>query len=221
MRNSALPGLLCRTDIPPLHFLEPGLPGACARETTHQSAIKVGRFYDHIEGQCGSGNPLASIGDFAAKAAEHAARIAGVITIVEDLHAKEIGLEVMQGAIELVDWYVREADRLKAAELINMFGGKFSIEPVEVVKRLVYTKAIDWAYEKEWRIWSGRGRSKEAIYEDVAFDPEELEAVYFGCQMTAEYRRDFTALIADRYPHAKMVQAQKAKNEFRLIFGPA
>lgn len=41
-------------------------------------------FYDHIESQCGSGNPLASIGDFAAKAAEHAARIAGVITL-EDL----------------------------------------------------------------------------------------------------------------------------------------
>ena len=55
----------------------------------------------------------------------------------------------------------------------------------------------------------------------MPFDPDELEAVCFGCRMTAEDRRDFTALIADRYPHATIIQAQKAKNEFRLIFGPA
>ena len=72
-------------------------------------------FYDHVEGQCGAGNPLTSIGDFAAKAAEHVARIAGVITIVEDLHAKEIGKEAMCGAIALVDWYVNEACRLQQA----------------------------------------------------------------------------------------------------------
>jgi hypothetical protein len=84
----------------------------------------------------------------------------------------------------------------------------------------VYTKAIDWAYEKEWRVWLGRGMSKEDACEDLPFDPEELEAVYFGCRMTAEDRLDFTALIADRYPHAKIIQAQKAKNEFRLVFGP-
>jgi hypothetical protein len=72
-------------------------------------------FYDHIESQCGPGNPLASIGDFAAKAAEHAARIAGVVTIIEDLHAREIGKEAMRGAIELADWYVTEASRLQQA----------------------------------------------------------------------------------------------------------
>jgi hypothetical protein len=72
-------------------------------------------FYDHVEGQCGAGNPLTSIGDFAAKAAEHVARIAGVITIVEDLHATEIGKEAMCGAIALVDWYVNEACRLHQA----------------------------------------------------------------------------------------------------------
>jgi Protein of unknown function (DUF3987)/Toprim domain len=72
-------------------------------------------FYNHIEIQCGVGNPLASISDFAAKAAEHAARIAGVITIIEDLHAKEIGEKTMCGAIALVDWYVNEACRLQQA----------------------------------------------------------------------------------------------------------
>jgi Protein of unknown function (DUF2971) len=118
--------------------------------------------------------------------------------------------------------YTKEMPRLvEEDDLINMLGGQFSIDPVEVAQRTVYTKALDWAYEREWRIWFGRGRSKGDAYEDLPFDPEELEAVYFGCGMAAENRRDFAALIAERYPHAAIIQAQKARNEFRLIFGPA
>ena len=73
------------------------------------------QFYDHIEGQCGAGNELEGVGDFAAKAAEHAARIAGVITLVEDLHAREVGLAAMEGGVELANWYVGGANRLKNA----------------------------------------------------------------------------------------------------------
>jgi Protein of unknown function (DUF3987) len=47
-------------------------------------------FHGHVEMQCGADGPLALVRDFAAKAAEHAARIAGVLTIVEDLRAREI-----------------------------------------------------------------------------------------------------------------------------------
>lgn len=64
-------------------------------------------FYNHVETQCGPKNPLGPIGDIAAKMAEHAARIAGVITIIEDLYAKEIGIrgdEQRAGACRLVSW---------------------------------------------------------------------------------------------------------------------
>jgi uncharacterized protein DUF3987 len=64
--------------------------------------------------QCG-GDGLEAIGDFAAKAAEHAARIAGVVTIVEDLHAREIGRDAMEGPVGLAEWYVCGALRLKQA----------------------------------------------------------------------------------------------------------
>ena len=98
--------------------LEPGTRNELAPRalTISAKAVAVWRgFYDHIEGQCGAGNALAPIGDFAAKAAEHAARIAGVLTIVEDLHAREIWLDAMEGAVALVDWYVSEALRLQQA----------------------------------------------------------------------------------------------------------
>jgi hypothetical protein len=73
------------------------------------------KFHDHVEAQLGYGGPLASIKAFASKAAEHAARLAGVITIVEDLHAREISLATMEGAITLLDWYISEALRIHQA----------------------------------------------------------------------------------------------------------
>ena len=60
-----------------------------------EAAIIWRDFHDHVETQCGADSPLALVRDFAAKAAEHAARIAGVLTIVEDLHAREIGRDAM------------------------------------------------------------------------------------------------------------------------------
>jgi len=72
-------------------------------------------FFDHVEGQCGPDGDLRPIGDFAAKAAEHAARIAGVLAIVKDATTAEIGVEEMKGGIVLADWYVAETLRLHAA----------------------------------------------------------------------------------------------------------
>jgi len=72
-------------------------------------------FFDHIESQSSKQGDLAPIPDFAAKAAEHAARLAAVIAIVEDVHAFEISDAAMQCGVALADWYVAEALRLQQA----------------------------------------------------------------------------------------------------------
>lgn len=76
-------------------------------------------FHDHIEGSVGAEGPLALIRGFAAKAAENAARIAGVLTIVADIDALEIGGEAMRNATALMDWYVQELLRLKGAAPVD------------------------------------------------------------------------------------------------------
>ena len=75
----------------------------------------LGQFADHIERQCGSSEGLKPISDFAAKAAEHAARIAGVLTIVADRSATTIGRSTMENALALAEWYVVETLRLQQA----------------------------------------------------------------------------------------------------------
>jgi hypothetical protein len=69
-------------------------------------------FFDHVEAQCGREGDLASIKSFGAKAAENAARIAGVLAVVEDLHCIEVSETIMGNAIDLMNWYVSEALRL-------------------------------------------------------------------------------------------------------------
>ena len=50
------------------------------------------RFHDHVEAQSGSMGNLAAVRDLAGKIAEHAARIAGVLTIVNDTGATVVEL---------------------------------------------------------------------------------------------------------------------------------
>ncbi|QJP14622.1 DUF3987 domain-containing protein [Starkeya sp. ORNL1] len=76
-------------------------------------------FYNHIEFQCGLEGPLCSIKGFATKAAENAARIAGVLTIVGDLGAHEVNEAAMYGAVQIMGWYVTEAVRLRGITKVS------------------------------------------------------------------------------------------------------
>lgn len=69
-------------------------------------------FYDAVERQQAEGAPLARARAWAAKAAEHAARIAGVVTIIGDRRAHEIDEVTMAGGIEAADFYLGEHVRL-------------------------------------------------------------------------------------------------------------
>jgi hypothetical protein len=69
-------------------------------------------FHDLTETQLADGGPLATIRGFANKAAEHAIRLAGVLTLFEDLNAKEITIEKMEAGIHLAEYYLSEGLRL-------------------------------------------------------------------------------------------------------------
>lgn len=76
-------------------------------------------FSDHVEAQQGPGGEYANITGYASKAAEQAARIAGVLTAWADLDAPEVSLAVMQDAITLAQFYLTEARRLSDAAVVS------------------------------------------------------------------------------------------------------
>lgn len=69
-------------------------------------------FADHIEKQVGPGGELEPVRGLANKAPEHAARLAAVLALVDDLNMPELPVEAMEAGIALVEHYLAEAMRL-------------------------------------------------------------------------------------------------------------
>lgn len=69
-------------------------------------------FANAVEAQQGAGGHLQTVTGVASKAAEQAARIAGVLTIFADLHAPAVSTGTMAKAVRLAAWYLNEAARL-------------------------------------------------------------------------------------------------------------
>lgn len=69
-------------------------------------------FFDSVERQSGVNGPLGPISDIASKAAEYVGRIAGVLTVVDRPGSGTIQPAEVRRAIEIVNWYLAEAERI-------------------------------------------------------------------------------------------------------------
>lgn len=76
-------------------------------------------FSDAIEAAQAPGADLAHISGTASKAAEQAARIAGVLTLWRDLNAPQVQPDDMASGIVLAQFYLAEASRLASAALVS------------------------------------------------------------------------------------------------------
>jgi len=72
-------------------------------------------FYNEIEKKRGPEGPYAPVSAFASRVPEHAARVAGVLTLVCDIKAPQIEEHEMRQGIELASWYLREVMRIHEA----------------------------------------------------------------------------------------------------------
>lgn len=92
-------------------------------------------FYDECERDLAPGRRLESIRPFASKLAEHALRIAGVLTLIDDANAKEVSADAIDRAIALARYYADETLRLHER-------GTYSAE-IERAEKL-----LRWLHEK-------------------------------------------------------------------------
>lgn len=117
--------------------------------------------------------------------------------------------------------YLEEMPRLMDEEFwSDMLAGRVSLDVRSLMERLIYTKGAKWAYEKEWRIYSGDGRNREALFEDINFGDRELASVIVGCRMPQEDREQLAQLVAIHYPHASLFEAAQDPMRFRLAIRP-
>jgi hypothetical protein len=76
-------------------------------------------FHDETEKTMAPDGALEALRDVACKAAENAARVAGVLTIVADPQASTIDADAMMAACELTTWYLSEALRLSGLHRLS------------------------------------------------------------------------------------------------------
>lgn len=84
-----------------------------------RARVLVANFADNIEAAQAPGGDLAHITGTASKAAEQAARIAGVLTLWRDLEAQQVQPSDMADAIALAQFYLSEASRLASAATVS------------------------------------------------------------------------------------------------------
>lgn len=77
-------------------------------------------FSDETEVGMLSGGIYADVKGYASKAAEQAARIAGVLTLWADLNAQEVSGKTMSDAVDLATFYQDEALRLSNAAIVSL-----------------------------------------------------------------------------------------------------
>jgi len=93
--------------------------------------------------------------------------------------------------------YSKEMPRLDPFELSEGLTAEY------VMNIFTLTKSIDWAYEQEWRIVSPPG-TQNVSSGFFPFDPEELGAVYLGCKITEDDKKEIIETTSRKYPKAEI-----------------
>jgi hypothetical protein len=101
--------------------------------------------------------------------------------------------------------------------MVQFFSGQLELSEDVILDETVYVKAIDWAYEKEWRlVWPSDDSSRNFV--DVPFEGRDLAGVYFGCRISQADFQGLRDIICGQYPRATTYLAKKSQREFAVVF---
>lgn len=100
-------------------------------------------------------------------------------------------------------------------ELRALITGQAELRRETIVERTIFSKAQDWQYEREWRVYRP---SEHTEVEFLEFNSPELSAIYFGCRTSQEDRKKVSAAALAINPNVALFSASKSEREFALEF---
>lgn len=86
---------------------------------SHEAKALWIAFHDECERRLADGGEYREIRGFSNKLPEHALRLAGVLTLVGDIHAREVEVQAVENGIKLARYYAGEALRLADVRLAD------------------------------------------------------------------------------------------------------
>jgi hypothetical protein len=150
-------------------------------------------FADHIETQLRRGQSLETMRPFAAKVAEHAARLSGVFALLEDIYTRCVDKHQIDAGILLAQHYLSEWNRLHDAaatrpEIINaekLLAWLATWEQEVVGLPEIYQRGPNAIRDQR------TARDAVAVLEDHGW----LERVDGGTKVTGTFRRDAWRIV--------------------------
>ncbi|MCH8843551.1 MAG: DUF3987 domain-containing protein [SAR324 cluster bacterium] len=148
-------------------------------------------FHNEVEAQLGEGQRYSQITGFASKAAEHAARVAGILTLVDDFNASQVDPLHMDAAVLLVRFYLSEAQRLFS----------FASTDPDI---LLAESLLEWAHGHDfifpqlvYQLGPNRIREKKVAMRIIGIleDHRWLVRVEGGMELDGSHRRDVWRVI--------------------------
>ncbi|WP_323784980.1 DUF2971 domain-containing protein [Thalassovita sp.] len=88
--------------------------------------------------------------------------------------------------------------------LIEQLSARSKNDPDEISERIVFTKAMAWQYEAEWRIVAGHGWKPESETEQVQFHIGDLRYIVLGTRFDLEKVAEVKELMAT-FPNARLM----------------
>lgn len=101
---------------------------------------------------------------------------------------------------------------------IKHITGQVRLDNNKYFNDVIYTKSIDWQYEKEWRVVNSF-RDPTKPHEDFEILTSEIDGIIFGCK-TKRFERDEVLDIAksNDFNFKEILLAKQSKTEFKLDF---
>ena len=96
--------------------------------------------------------------------------------------------------------------------------GMDEIKYDDIFRKYARVKYDIWKYEAEWRVWSFEWNSTDKLYNDYNIRPQELEAIYFGCNADKDDIILIKQLAKEINSSVVFLKASKIIGEYKLKF---
>ena len=102
-------------------------------------------------------------------------------------------------------------------DYVKHLTGQIELDYDNLFKVFAFTKSEHWQYEEEWRCISLL-KDRKAGFDYASLIPEELEAVYLGCNSEEPFKIKIMDLIRKQFPDTDLYQTYTDVQNYGLNF---
>ncbi|WP_420418281.1 DUF2971 domain-containing protein [Pacificispira sp.] len=92
-------------------------------------------------------------------------------------------------------------------------------EAVQIVmNRLVYTKGLSWAYEKEYRLWIPDYVPKESAFSTISIRENEISKIIIGCRCDLENNIETLRMAKEQHSKVRIFKSHVSTYDYDLTY---